>query len=155
LSEPVEHIHPNGLIECSRRGEVVLPSESSIGRHVEELRLEYEGRPKVVHPILWETSPAIRSVPEGLLFSGSDQGKSKSLIIRSIDEREFRIDDVEDEQDQISTTFSRHVAKNVHRLDVTLKTDRKTNGLRKLVIRTDHPDQRVVEVPYIILENAP
>ena len=90
-----------------------------------------------------------------MLFSGIDQTKPKSLILRSVDERDFQILDVKDDRNQVSTAVVLNLRKLVHRLDVTLKVDRKANGPHKLVIRTDHPDQRVVEVPYIILETTP
>ena len=154
LGDVVEVKRGDGLIEISREGEVQIPAGRSVGRHAEEVRVEFREQLKATLPILWETPTSIHMAPEALLFTAVNSQPAKVLLLRSTDDREFQLLGVESEHELVKATIERNIRKKFHRVEVVLNSASKVEKPFVLVIRTDHPDQPSVEVPCMILGKA-
>jgi hypothetical protein len=128
LSKSITQSHENELIEASREGEVTLPSDGSIGAHVEELRFEHQKQLRAIHPIQWERLPAIRSSPEALLFTNSRGQPPKTLIIRATDDREFKILGVDDKEKLLQASIEPSHRSRTHRIDIVFRGPKKSDG---------------------------
>jgi len=151
LGEPREQPESDGVTMIARDVEIALPSSSEIGTRQGTVLFRWpDGRTRE-QIVLWEVVSPLRASPSRLILRKAERDVSHTVVIRSFDDRPFRIRGVEP-GDFVSRCQFSHEAGSTQTVKLQIDPDRAAREKdAEIVIRTDRGDQPAVSLRIVIL----
>ena len=151
LGEPREQAEAEGVTSTVRDVEITLPSSSKPGTHQTSLLLRWPEGHTQEQTVLWEVVPPLRAIPSRLVLRRSERDSSHTIVLRSFDDRPFRISEVGPQDLVVSSEFDRETS-NTHTLKLRIDQDRAASRRSpQITIKTDGSDQPAVSLSILIL----
>ena len=150
---PVQDQSSDDVTSTHRDAEVMLPADSRPGAKQGLLVFRWPGPAarSREHQFLWEVVPPLRASPSDLVLQRARRYEPQIVIVSSWDGRPFRIKSVGPPVLVPNPRFAREPNR-VHRLSLVVDWECACRAKSsKIVIETDSPDQRSVEIGILII----
>jgi hypothetical protein len=151
VNEPREQPESESVALVLRDVEVALPASSEIGTRLGTLRFRWTDGKTRERTIVWQVVSPLSASPSRLILRQADREVSHTVVIRSFDDRPFRVSAVERGNLVERCEFS-HEPDSAQTVKLQIDPDRAARQKdAEIVIRTDRGDQPAVSVRVIVL----